>query len=847
MTSLPLLVLPKATATIRQKGTPKFISIAFPSIERQKDRLGDKFDRLRAILSKSPDEKLISSDTEGLYPEKTIVFELAQPKANFKKAVEKLGLKWVGEDSLEIAADQDFHKRDGKETALDGRLYLTAPDQKSLDALLGMWKNYIDGKIPDGKKEWNDLFSHLRDIRRWGEKDRLPNETLDYLESISDEDFSVRLEIEAIFYGEISKDEKSRKNLSAAIVRANAKILDVVTISEIRYHGLLIEIQKSEIEKLRNFESALLRIDEVGYIRPQSMSVGAFDGDYSEEEEFVLNSELQLANPVAALFDGVPIAEHQLLEGRLIVHDPDNLQATSPVQTRNHGTAMASLILHGDIPLDEEIVPRKLYLHCLLSTSDRSGVETTRQDKLLIGLILNAVKDIVETKNSDLKEICIINISLGDVNRPFVGAVSAWARLIDYLSWKYSLLFIVSSGNIKNGIVLRDNISISKIRALSVEDRRKAFVQAMEDGFAKRTIFSPAESVNALTVGALHADASSVIENPFLLDPFESADFPSLINGMGLGYRRSVKPDILHNGGRALYSYENRAGELIFEPSAAAKYFGQEVASSKSINATTRIVGTSNAAALTTRGAIKIYNVLQEMQLLNPGFSISKRHLPCLLKALLLHSASWGKAGEFLESVIQPQSGKQWQNRRSNITRMLGYGRSDFEKVLGCTEHRVTLVGTGSIAAEKAELFEFPLPPGLSGSKEIRRLTVTLSWISPLLQGEQNYRSAALEFKPADKEGFPIGAKRVADSQPPIDMTKRGTVVHEIFEGQDAVPILDGDMLRLRVESKAQGGAPDPVPYALVVTFEVAEAIQTNIYQEISSRIGVRAATKVRT
>jgi hypothetical protein len=847
MTSLPLLVLPRATATIRQKGSSKFLSIIVPNKERQKVRLGDKFDKLKSLLSKNDDEKLISADTDGLYPEKTIVFELAQSKANFKKAAEKLGLKWIGEDSVEIAADQDFHKREGKESALEGRLYLTAPDQKSLVALLSMWKSYLDGKIPDGKKEWNDLFSHLKDIRRWGEKDRLPSETLDYLENITNEDFFIRLEVEAIYYGDISKDERSRKNLINAIEKTNSNILDIVTIPEIRYHGVLIEIQKSEAEKLKRFESALLRIDEVGYIRPQSISIGSIDSDQVEEEESSEKLEPHLGNPVAALFDGVPVSEHQLLKGRLIVHDPSGLQATSPVDSRNHGTAMASLILHGDIPMGEEIAQRKLYLHCLLSTSDKSGVETTPRDKLLIGLIYDAVKYIVESKRAELREICIINISLGDVNRPFVGGISAWARLIDYLSWKHSLLFIVSSGNIKKEIVLSGKSSISKVRSLSIEDRRKAFIQAMESGFAKRTIFSPAESVNAVTVGALHNDGSQVVSNPFLLDPFESAHFPSLINGMGLGYRRSVKPDILHSGGRALYSYENRSGQLVFEPSAAAKYFGQQVASSKSIIGTTRIVGTSNAAALTTRVAVKIYDVLQEMQLAEPNFSVSKRHMPCLLKALVLHSASWGEAGKFLESVLQPQNGKLWQSRRSNITRMLGYGRCDFERVIGCTEHRVTLIGTGSIAAEKAELFEFPLPPVLSGSKEIRRLTVTLCWLSPLLQGEHNYRSAALEFKPADREGFPIGAKRIADSQPPLDMTKRGTVVHEIFEGEDAVPILDGDMLRLRVESKAQGGALEQIPYALVVTFEVAETIQANIYQEISSRIGVKVATKVRT
>jgi hypothetical protein len=37
------------------------------------------------------------------------------------------------------------------------------------------------------------------------------------------------------------------------------------------------------------------------------------------------------------------------LAGRLIVDDPDGLDEVYPVARREHGTAMASLIIHGDL------------------------------------------------------------------------------------------------------------------------------------------------------------------------------------------------------------------------------------------------------------------------------------------------------------------------------------------------------------------------------------------------------------------------------------------------------------------------------------------------------------------
>jgi hypothetical protein len=59
--------------------------------------------------------------------------------------------------------------------------------------------------------------------------------------------------------------------------------------------------------------------------------------------------EAALAPPVAALLDGFPVAKHAKLSGRLTIDDPDDFQAMyGQASERRHGTAMASIILHGD-------------------------------------------------------------------------------------------------------------------------------------------------------------------------------------------------------------------------------------------------------------------------------------------------------------------------------------------------------------------------------------------------------------------------------------------------------------------------------------------------------------------
>ena len=43
-------------------------------------------------------------------------------------------------------------------------------------------------------------------------------------------------------------------------------------------------------------------------------------------------------------------------------------------------------------------------------------------------------------------EVFLVNLSLGDANRPFAGPMSPWGRLLDYLADRFGILFLVSAG-----------------------------------------------------------------------------------------------------------------------------------------------------------------------------------------------------------------------------------------------------------------------------------------------------------------------------------------------------------------------------------------------------------------
>ena len=49
----------------------------------------------------------------------------------------------------------------------------------------------------------------------------------------------------------------------------------------------------------------------------------------------------------------MPLTNHAALRGRLVVDDPDNLAEKYHVGEHLHGTAMASLIAHGELDANE--------------------------------------------------------------------------------------------------------------------------------------------------------------------------------------------------------------------------------------------------------------------------------------------------------------------------------------------------------------------------------------------------------------------------------------------------------------------------------------------------------------
>jgi hypothetical protein len=115
----------------------------------------------------------------------------------------------------------------------------------------------------------------------------------------------------------------------------------------------------------------------------------------------------------------------------------------------------------------------------------------------------------------------------------------------------------------------------------------------------------------------------------------------------------------------------------------------------------------------------------------------------------------------------------------------------------------------------------------------MRRLIITLAWLTPINPLLVRHRKAALWFEVSDTD-----ALRLSRRDCEWKTARRGTVQHEVFEGNRSVVVADGARVVLKVNCKEDAGKlTEAVPYGLAVTLEVAPAAGVNIYEEVRTRI----------
>src|SRR5947207_4964947 len=311
---------------------------AFPR-DRQTAAFAPKFNRLREVLNRDPAGLELRADPTALAPERLLVFEVRGSIAAFAAAVQRIpGLELVDEE--ELGTDEDKAPV----------AYLMVPDIQALRNIESLWQRWQRGQLAQGETAWRDVFSLLRDLRPWGPDDRIEpidtNLLADEIEGRADDD-RLKLEIELVYrtHDRIAGDREAE--VTAAVAARGGQIVSRARIVDIAYHALLAELPVGSVREIIDHSPAgIAWLEPVMHIRPQSLATRI------ELAEPTLNEAAPgggpLGNPILGLLDGVPVAAHVLLANHLVVDDQFKLEPSAPVANRIHGTAMASLIVHGD-------------------------------------------------------------------------------------------------------------------------------------------------------------------------------------------------------------------------------------------------------------------------------------------------------------------------------------------------------------------------------------------------------------------------------------------------------------------------------------------------------------------
>lgn len=785
-----------------------------------------------------PDSALqLRADSNALAPERLIVFEVTGSIQNFANAVGRIqGLEFAGEEELE-ADDLDKNPE----------FYLLVPQLGALEKIVSLWEQWQqDGTVPRNFTPWRELFLQLRNVRPWGPTDRVSPLNREYFQNIVDglpDDTLVRIEIELAFRTDATVSRLAEEEVAGRIRGGGGRVVHRTRRAEFAYHALLADVSAAEVRRFADLEpNSLAGSDPVASIVPQSVGTPIEAADRIASD--ITRPLPENPEPIAAVFDAVPVQAHPLLADRLSIDDPVDLESRA-VGARIHGTAMASLALHGDLNDPPSPISRKVYFRPVMYAPE-SGDEIFDNDQLVIDVIVEAI---MRMRAGGGQRVFIVNLSLGDRYKPFSGKISTWARALDYLAFTYGILFLISAGNIADGLTLADFQNRADFEGAAAIDRAKAIFKGLDTVKADRRLLAPADSVNALTIGAWHRDSSPVVfpgASPF--PPYTDQDMPNLSSRLGPGLRRGSKPEALFAGGRQRVFLDPLAAppRLLSHPH-PSRFGGLKVAAPP-LNGAVDLhftIGTSGATAIATHSAHRVFDALEDAypQLIGP---MPLPEQAVLLKALLIHSASWRGSEKFIRPIVDPELALHHEHWRREVCRHLGYGFVDPEDAIACASDRATMWATGRLAREGSLIFDVPIPAVLAASASLREVRATLAWFTPIRPGHLAYRAVKLKIVSLQTASLQAAGVDTTTGQPSNSQSESGTVVHRRWLDSRIGESSVEPTIPVQIQREKDQGTPidETIPFGLAVTIEMPGEVR--LYDQVRANIQIQPRTFVR-
>lgn len=868
MTDRPILRLPNGQAEARLKGRqdkrPRPRGIGS---QGQGARFGEQFDQLEAALTGEDSDVVLRQDPNGIAPERALVFETIVPIADFKRAADRLNLEVLIESNLDEDYEIPDELVDEYVDAASPTLYATMPSTKELEELLKLWRLYLKNKAaPRGFAPWFKLFTMLADLRLWGPKDRLtPSAEAELISRLPDDDEdAVRLELEIWPTANAEQRMRWQQDTRTRVEALNGRIIATSSVDEVGfiYEAALIEMPAGQVRSMIENPFApegLATIDGLQFVLPQTIAQSLPDLSDPDAEDNPRQYEAfdDEAPMKVVLLDGTPIAGHPSLDGGVVVEDVHDLVRLSQVQHRRHATSMASLILRGDLVADGAPVKHSRLLSIPVLIDNDQGA-TSPDDRLFVDVVHIALTSAFLGDEPLAPDAFLVNFSIGVRGAAFSGRISSLARLLDWWADQQGILFTVSAGNVAEDLVIPNTTSLV-FEDGGHEHRKEHVAVAQRNARHSRTLMAPSEAINVLTVGATSHDLAA----PRAPEPAGEITLeenghiqPALTSAVGLGILRSIKPDLVHTGGRHDIRMQPAGSHLRLKVVDRTQRTGLNVATvGAGAAAVYRTRGTSCANALTSRAHLNSAAALIEEDGPYDGHDLGRRDIALITKALAINASQWNEPAQLMYLTEKERLGaKRHLQAREETCRYYGHGLLNDLAMIEAPELGATLIGTGTIRKDQATNFDVPLPASLAGERIGRFMKVTVTWFSPVLPTRARYRLAALDAVAMGKDllGDPL-----KDDGWGLDMSthdidaniiKRGSVWSRRLKHDGAVVPQYGQnaILPIRVQCRdASGGGLSPdddIRFALAVTIELENEAEFDIQTEIEDQLRIRAA-----
>lgn len=505
-----------------------------------------------------------------------------------------------------------------------------------------------------------------------------------------------------------------------------------------------------------------------------------------------------------------------------------------------HGTAVAGVALYGDLEAcnNSNFWRPEFWLFSgkVMKKCPHTG-DAIYDELSLEASLTKAVEHFVDLGCR------IFNLSLGNSNAPYDGAhVKGLAYILDVLSRRHNILFVVSTGNFHG----------SENPPVPANSWRSEYPEYLV--CEQSAIIDPAPAMTVLTVGSISRHNATIDSQQYPeiyhLSP-ASENQPSPFTRHGPSVKGALKPELVAPGG----NYASPMRQPGKQWQKHMRGLGVLTLNHQILGAALfkEISGTSLAAPYITHLAGRLLNEY-------PTSSAN------MLRAMLVNQAHLPKEviSSFSDEFKTTYKQAKTTYNRDVARDVAGYGVVSESDLFRSSENVVVLMSEETIENDECQFFELPLPDNyLRSTRGTRELSITLAYSPVVRTTRSEYLATQISFRLAIGASLDEVQKhfnqdlksktevlkeaKSANRDISAQLRNHGTVQSSRWTLRQCKTGEKWFVVVVRQDRDWNPSAAEKEPYSLVVTVADRDNEHAQLYSQIQERITQQALAREQT